>query len=177
MSTPKSVTAQAVHELHSRCAPALDRYIEKHERRMSRDGLVTEAIGVLHAEGFDKVAHAIAAQLVVDRHVKQRSDIRLPSMKQLQLIGTEDEVRTSVQAYVFENGDGSITKLRDMLAADFHELDQRRMQHAKEALDAALEGNAMSRALLPYHLKGMNSEDAFVAAWQALHESEPANIT
>lgn len=160
------IPRSAARELYASLQPELDRIVAACEAHTPRETLTHETVKLLRAREVDEaMAHSIMARLIVDMHIKARSDGHIPGLKQLSMFADEENVRASVVHVVHEGGDGTVTPFDKMSVIDFDERDARKFKHAKEALDAAVSEADINRRIRPLVAGGMSPIDALVSVW------------
>jgi hypothetical protein len=129
------------------------------------------AQAIAEAEAADVlVCCSIAARHVVDKIVKKRSDIQLPTLKQIEMFGGEHALRAALSPIVHESGDGAVTPFRAMLIEDFDDQVMRDKENLRRVADRLAAKSTVVQQIRPFMVEGMGSEDAFVMLWHELRE-------
>ena len=114
---------------------------------------------------------AFAAQHVVDKVIKRRSDIQLPTMKQICLFAGKEELLAALTPIVHESGDGAVTPFKSMLIEDADDQLARDTENARRVMERLTQKHQVVRGIRPFMAQGMNMPEAFVTLWEQLRVS------
>lgn len=117
---------------------------------------------------------AFAARHVVDRVVKRRSDIQLPTMKQICMFGGKDDLLAALNPIVHESGDGAVTPFKAMLMDDWDDELARDTENARRVMDRLTKKAEVARRVRPFVNQGMNMPEAFVTLWEQSRDQPAA---
>jgi hypothetical protein len=116
---------------------------------------------------------AFAAQHMVDRVIKRRSDLQIPTMKQICLFTGKDELLAALTPIVHESGDGAVTPFSVMLMDDIDDELARETENARRVMERLTKKAEVARRVRPFVNQGMDMPSAFVTLWEQLRAQEP----